>query len=316
VVAPLVAALLIAHAPAPFPGATTSAICGARTIPYQQSALAQAGGGLWLACRDAGALVRLSAAGRVAKRIELGAFRPWAVVAGAGAVWAISRDSPQLLKLSPAGTVVRRISLLGPPAALWFGAGSVWIGFESFGFARVQPGTGRVSTFAEGDGVSAFASDGTSVYAVSHRDNAITRVALSTGKARRIVSGVVDPSKGSTEAVAFTRGSLWITGRGLDLLRVSPATGKVRMVTDVGPAGFNVATSGGRLVVAGYSARGARRGDPILGSVKTVDPASGKVLATVKAAGTAYLSGLAILGRTIYAADTVQGRLVRLAVPG
>jgi len=56
--------------------------------------------------------------------------------------------------------------------------------------------------------------------------------------------------------------------------------------------------------------------DAHVGSVRTVDPASGKVLATVNAAGTVYLSGLAILGRTIFAADTVQGRLVRLAVPG
>jgi hypothetical protein len=28
-----------------------------------------------------------------------------------------------------------------------------------------------------------------------------------------------------------------------------------------------------------------------------------------------HLSGLSLLGETIYAADTVQGRLVRLAVP-
>ena len=86
-------------------------------------------------------------------------------------------------------------------------------------------------------------------------------------------------------------------------------------MTEIGPAGVNVATSGGRILFAGYSDAGARRGDPIVSRFGVVDPRSSKVVATVTATRTVYLSGLSLLGGTIYAADTVQGRLVRLAVP-
>jgi sugar lactone lactonase YvrE len=231
-------------------------------------------------------------------------------------LWVVSREVPQLLEISRGGRVLRRIPLLEPAASLWYGAGSVWLGFEGFGFERVDPKTGRATTFAEGNGVSAFAADGAAVYAVSHRDNTITRISLATGRSRTVTSGLVDPSTGSAEAAAFAGGSLWVTGRGLDLLRVSTSTGKVRAVTDIGPAGFVVSVTSGRIVVAGYSDLGARRGDPIVGSFSTVDPRSGKVVARTAATGTAYLSGFSTAAGTIFAADTVQGRLVRLAVPG
>jgi sugar lactone lactonase YvrE len=126
---------------------------------------------------------------------------------------------------------------------------------------------------------------------------------------------LVDPATGAMEAAAFLKGSLWITGRGLDLLRVDPATGKVRAVTDVGAAAFDVVADSGRIVVASYSKRGARRGDPIVGSFSSVDARSGRVTASIRATGTAYLSGLVVSGSTMYAADTVQGRLLRLPRP-
>ena len=307
----LLTALVLAQSPGPFPHSTSTPICGGKTIPYQQAALAPVNGDMWLACRDAHTLVRLRASGARVKTINLGSFRPWAVAAGGGAMWVISREVPQLLKFSFSGRQLGRIALDGVPASLWFGADSVWVGFDAFGFERVNPTTTRTTTFADGDGVSAFAADGANVYAISHRDNAITRVRLSTGRSRRVAAGIVDVARGSTEAAAFSNGSLWITGRGLDLLRVNPATGKVQTVTDIGPAGFDVAVGGGKLVVAGYSKAGARRGDPIVGSFSTVDPRSAKVVATLSATGLAYLSGLAVSGSTIYAADTVQGRFVR-----
>lgn len=313
-VASVLTALALAQSPAPFPHSTSTQICDAKTIPYQQAALAATGNDMWLACRDAHALVRLNVTGATVKTIKLGGFRPWAVAAGGGAVWVISREAPQLLKFSSAGKQLGRIALDGVPASLWFGNGSVWVGFDSFGFERVDATTGRTTIFADGDGVSAFAGDGMNVYAISHRDNAITRVSLSTGRSRRVAAGIVDVARGSTEAAAFSNGSLWVTGRGLDLLRVSPATGKVQTVTDIGPAGFALAVSGSKLVVAGYSKTGARRGDPIVGSFSTVDPRLAKVVTTLTATRVAYLSGLVVSGTEIYAADTVQGRLVRVRV--
>ena len=298
----------------PFPHATVSPICGAKTIPFQQQALARSGTSLWLACRDARQLVRLTRSGSTARTVKLGNFRPWAVAAGGGAVWAISRETPELWKLDArSGRRLTTIALDSLPASLWLGAGGVWVGFEAIGFTRVDAATGKVKTWTLGDGVSGFATDGTSVYVVSHRDNAITRVDLATGRASPLASGLADLSTAATEEVAYRAGSLWITGRGLDLLRVGTKSGKVQARIDIGPAGLNVAATAQRLLVATYTPRGARRGDPVVGSFLTVDPETNRIVSRRTATSTSYLSGLALVGESIYAADTVQGRLVRLA---
>lgn len=309
----LAAVVVLATAAAPFPGAKTSSICGAKSIPFQQSALTSASGSLWLACRDSGRLVQLSTQGVTQKTVKLGRFYPWAVAAGSGAVWTISRDVPELWKFNPtSGRRVAWIALPGTPASLWFGAGSAWVGFDGVGFARVNGTTGKVTPFFTGNGVSAFAGDGSRVFAVSHRDNAITRVDLPTGSASIVAAGIADTSRSATEEVVFASGSLWITGRGLDLLRVDRRTGRVEKTIQIGPAGVKLAVSRGRLIVASYTKAGAMRGDPIVGRFGVFDPTRSQFVASTAATQTVYLSGLSVVGGTTFVADTVSGRLVRL----
>src|SRR4051794_34101775 len=118
----------------------------------------------------------------------------------------------------------------------------------------------------------------------------------------------------ATEEAVYASGALWLTGRGLDLLRIDPATGKATATVEIGAAGFGVASARGKIVVAVYSDEGARRGDPLVASFAAVEPATNSVAATAEAAG--YLSGFAVSGSTIYAADTVTGRLTKLPLPG
>lgn len=260
--------------------------------------------------------MKLSGSGATEKTVKLGRFHPWAVAAGGGAIWVISREVPELWKVSPTtGRRVARIPVAGAPASLWFGAGSAWVGFDGLGFAQVNGKTGRIRTFFTGNGVSAFAGDGENVFAVSHRDNAITRVNLAAGGASTVAAQIADTFKGAAEEAVFASGSLWITGRGLDVLRVNRLTGKVEKTIEIGPAGVNLAVGRGRLIVASYTDAGARRGDPIVGRFSAVDPATNKIVASTAATQTAYLSGFAVVGGTIFAADTVQGRLVRLPIP-
>jgi streptogramin lyase len=247
--------------------------------------------------------------------VKLGLFRPWAIATGLGALWAIDRDRAQLSKRdSSTGARLRTFALPGTPASLWVGGGSVWVGFDGIGFARVNPSTGHATAYFDGDGVSAFASDGKSVFAISHRDNAIVRVNIRTGKSKLLVRGLAPTQTAATEEAVFASGALWVTGRGLDLLRVDPATGKATATVEIGPAGFGVASTHGKVVVAVYSDEGARRGDPIVASFASVEPTTNSVAATAEAAG--YLSGFAVRGPTIYAADTVTGRLTKLPLPG
>src|SRR4051812_8602095 len=122
------AAALVAALPAPFPGATASPLCASKAIPFPQTALATAGGSLWVACRDRGTVLRLDTRnGALVRTTRLAAFRPWALSGGFGALWAIDRDRAELWKLDAAtGRRRTRIRLDGLPVYVWAGARSVW----------------------------------------------------------------------------------------------------------------------------------------------------------------------------------------------
>jgi hypothetical protein len=300
---------------APFPHASSTPICGARSIPYQQTALASAGSELWLACRDGGRLERYDAHGRRTLVARLGGLHPWAVAAGGGFVWTVDRDRPEVWKLDGStGRRVARIDLDSSPASLWYGAGAAWVGFDGPGFARIDVHSGRVTRAYAGDGASAFATDGRAVFVVSHRDNAVTRVDPAGRRGSTVSAHVADPLRSAADAAAYVNGSLWITGRGLDLLRLDVRTGKVVARTEIGPAAFALAASGPGLLVASYTPRGARRGDPVVGRLSLVD-ATGRVTSAVAATAPSYLSGLVVRGSDVYAADAVNGRLLVLRMP-
>ena len=201
--------------------------------------------------------------------------------------------------------------------AVWAGAGSVWVGFESgTRVARVDPRTRRVRLIAAGDGASGFATDGRSVFVACHRDNVLTRIDLATSRSTALVRGLTPPERTAAERIAYADGSLWVTGRGLDLLRVNPTTGAIESTIDVGPAAFEVLRAGAKLVVAEYTQRGAARGDPVVGALDVVDPKTNRVQTSKPATRVSYLSGLAVRNSTAWAADTVLGRLTRVALRG
>jgi sugar lactone lactonase YvrE len=135
---------------------------------------------------------------------------------------------------------------------------------------------------------------------------------LATGSSAIVATGITDTAQSATEVAVFASGSLWITGRGLDLLRVNRRTGRIERTVETGPAGLNLAVSRGHLLVASYTKAGARRGDPIVGRLIALDPSSGQTIASNAATITIYLSGFAVVGRTMFVADTVTGRLMRL----
>jgi streptogramin lyase len=301
------------------PGGATSKTCAGTGIPYPQAALASATQSVWVACRDAGTLERLSVStGRPTAKVHLARFRPWALATGYGSLWAIDREQSTLLRLDPAtGRIRRRIAVPGLPVYAWAGAGSIWLGLEDgSNVVRVDPATARARLLPAGDGASGFATDGTSVWIVSHRDNSLTRVDVRSGMSTRLASGISPVDTTAAERVAFAAGSLWITGRGLDLLRVDPATGQVTGTTDIGPAGIEVVSASSRIVVSAATARGARRGDPILGAIVTVDARTGQVTHSVPATSSMFTNGLVVRSGAVWTCDIVHGVVTRVALRG
>jgi len=310
----LVPALLAAgvFALSPFPGARSAPGCGGERIPYPQAALTAGPGGLCLACRRAGKLLLLDPrTGATLRRITTRRLRPFSVAASGGRVWAIDWDRSALAGYNArTGKQQARITLPGQPDVLWAGRGYLWVGFADRNrVARVDPTRRRVKLIHAGDGVSGFTTDGTFVYVISHRDNALVRINPRVGRAHTVRVGIVPSgdTAGATEHVAYLDGSLWITGRGLDLLRVRPSTGVVQATVPIGPAGVDVVAAQGRIVALAATDVGAARGDPIVASVQTIDPATDAVTSTVATQATLYSGGLVAAAGHVWIADVVGG---------
>ena len=147
---------------------------------------------------------------------------------------------------------------------------------------RIDPGTRRVvADIQVGDGTAALVTDGTHAWAVNHRDASLDRVDLATNAVTRL--GRL-PGE-APERMALFAGSLWITGRGTDLLRVDPATA---------------------------SAADDRSGLPVLEHLYAVDPATTTIAETLAPIGRLVVDGVATDGTTLWIADVVGGRLYRL----
>ena len=298
-------------APPPLAGAQVGPACRTTAIPYPQNALTAAAGSLWLACRDGSRIERRTPAGKLVATVRTPGFRPWAITSAGGAVWVVDRDQPTLLRISTrTNKVARRIRLPETPIYVWGGSGVAWLAFEGSGsVARVTASTNRVGARVfVGDGPSGFAT-GASTWVLSHRDGALVRFDGTRSKTLRRQQA---DEKRTPERMTQAGDSLWVTGRGLDLVRVDPATGDERGTTEIGAAGIDVAAVAGRLAVISATEAGARRGDPIVAAVSWVDPATGEVVRRSEATAATSLTGITVTGGKLVVLDGLHGRLLAL----
>jgi DNA-binding beta-propeller fold protein YncE len=297
----------------PLPGAAAFRVCGGGGAPYPQYGLALGFGSAWLACVGQRQVQRVDlASGRVVARIGL-PIAPWSIAAGEDGVWAVALGGSQVYGIAP-GTnrVTARISLGGSLPYLWAGAGALWVADDSAReLVRVEPGTNRPSArLSVGDGPAGFVFDGSHVWVLNHREGSLDRIDPATNAVTRMASGL-GPANSAPERIAFFGGALWVTGRGLDLLRLSPVNGAVLGQTEIGPAGIDVRSDGAALWVASYDAAAEPRGDPVAGSILRV-AADGSVLATIVPTRRMFVNGLAASGAQLWVFDSVAGLLLRL----
>ena len=291
-----------------FEGAAVGRACRDTSIPYPPYALAAGFDSLWIACRAAGTIERRDLAGRLVDTIRLGDLRPWSVATGGGSVWAVERD-----RRCSCGSIPRAVasrvclwtrqrstsgSAPGLPGSSSTRPGSV---------ARVDPATGAVTgRFVVGDGPSGFAADDASVWIVSHRSGDVVRI---DGDRLVRLGSHFAGARSAPERLALTPGNLWVTGRGLDLERLDPATGTEQGSVEIGAAGIDVVASGGQVHVFAATPAGAAHGDPTVAALVTVDPAAGSVVRR-RAATSLSLTGLASTSARVYADDALHGALV------
>jgi DNA-binding beta-propeller fold protein YncE len=288
-------------------------VCKGASGPYAQYGLALGFGSAWLACTKQSRVQRVSlATGKVEAAISLPAA-VWSIAAGEGAVWAVALGGSTVYRIDPAANrLVARIDVGTSAPYLWTGGGRVWVADDP---GRALLPIDPVGNVAEarvpvGDGPAGFAFDGTYAWVLNHREGSLDRIDPSTHAVVRMANGL-GPANSAPERIALFGGSLWVTGRGLDLLRLSPTTGSVLGTTEIGPAGVDVRSDGTSLWVAAYDAAAESRGDPVVGAVLRI-AADGSIIGRTVPSKRLFADGMGAASGQLWLFDAVAGLLVRL----
>lgn len=303
-------ALAAVLAPAGLPGAQRVPVCAAAGAYWPTMTVAVHGGDAWIACKEQLRVIRVDAATGKRKASLPLRGAAIAVTAGLGAVWAVDSGGT-LHRIDPKrGRIVKRIALPVRAAYnVWTGGGSVWVADDQGGrVVRVSPKTNRVVARPRvGDGPSDIVVHGASAWVISHRTHVLHRIDLRTNVSRRLA---VVPGD-TPERMVWSHGALWLTGRGTDLLKVSPVDGAILETIDVGASGIDVAVAGGHLWVPTRSAAVDATGFPTMDALKKVSALTGEVTVVVEAKGRVDVHGLVAANGTVWLADNSSGSLYR-----
>jgi hypothetical protein len=311
----LVGGALVAQASAAgegrLPGAVAVKACAGAGAYWPTMTLALDGGSAWVACKEQSRVIRVNTkTGRVGSTVRLDAS-VIAVAAGYGSVWALDSNST-LTRINPAsGRVTRRTSL--PVSAaynIWLGGGSLWVADDQGGqLIRLSRGGTVQRKVVVGDGPSDMAFAGAFAWVINHRDRKLFRIDLATNVSTLV--GVI--SGDAPERMVALAGSLWVTGRGTDLLQVDPNTGAVKATIEIGASGIDLAAAGGALWVPVRSATVDPTGLPTMQALRRVSATTKRVQTVSRAAGRVDVHGIGTQGRFVWLADNRAGMLYRFS---
>lgn len=298
----------------PLPGGTAYRVCGGAREPFLQYGLAIGYGSAWAACRNLGGVQRVDLAnGQLIARIRL-SEPVWAITSGEGSVWTVALRGTSLIRINPgSNTVQAGIPIVGADVPyIWASGGSLWAANDAGQeMIRFDPVTNQEGAHVPvGNGPAGFAFDGSFAWVLNHRENTLDRINAATNAVTRMGT-IPGGDQVAAERIAVFNGLLWITGRGLDLLRVSPATGSVVGSTEIGTGGIDVVSDGANLWVVSYTAEGDARGEPLVASVLRINAAGG-IAATVSSTRALHADGVAAANGELWLFDAVAGLLVRL----
>jgi streptogramin lyase len=309
---PALAALVIA-VPAALPGTESRRACAGAGPFWPTETLAVRGGTAWVACKEEQRLVRVKLASGALQPLRLDGS-PIAVLAALGAVWTLD-TSGVVTRVDPRrARVTARIETgMAGPYNLWAGAGSLWSADDRAGqIVRIDPARRRVSArITVGDGPADMVFRDGRAWVINHRDLGLVAIDTATNRARKLVT--LGVPHGAPERIAWAAESLWVTGRGTDLLRLDPNTGTVQATIEIGASGIDVAVAAGSIWVPTRNAAVDARGFPTMSALRRVDPATGRVTTPVQPRSRVDVHGLVPYGSGVLFADNTGGRLY--AVP-
>jgi streptogramin lyase len=305
-------ALLVGVAPGALSGARSYRSCAGAGPYWPTATLVVDRGTAWVACKEESRVIRVPLPSGRLRSVPLDGS-PIAVVAGFGAVWAL--DSGGVVsRIDPRGArVTGKIATdSSAPYNLWVGDGSLWSVDDADGMVvRIDPVRRQVvARIPVGDGPADLVFRAGRAWVINHRDLGLVVIETATNRARRLATVPGD----APERIAWESGSLWVTGRGTDLLRLDPETGAVQATIEIGAGGIDVVAARHSLWVPARAAAADIGGLPTMTALRRVDPATGKVTTPARAQRRVDVHGLVPYGTGVLLADNTGGRLY--AVPG
>lgn len=292
------------------PTAQAFRLCGGVGAPFPQYALSRdpGTGALWAACGTRRLLHRVSPATGETRAILRLSTTPFSIAAGLGAIWSAER-TPVLYRIDPRTGLGSTATSGHGFAYVFTAAGSVWAADVENVLVRYDPATRSVTGLVRaGDGTSALVEEGGRIWIVNHRDGTLQQIDLATNTATTLSRLPGD----APERMVYADGSLWVTGRGTDLLRVNPSTGAVQATIEIGAGGIDVRAAAHSIWVAAPTDADDRQGNPFLDRLLRVDPASNAIVETVRPTRRIVVNGTASTGDALWIADTAAGRLYRV----
>ena len=296
------------------PGARAIKVCAAAGPFWPTMTLALQGKTAWVACKTQSRVIRVDAAsGKTTRSVRLGG-PAIAVAAGFGSIWALDSGGT-LYRLNPGKARVTKRIALNVAAAynIWIGGGSLWVAADQgASVVRVSPQSNRVVARIEaGDGPASMAFDGGTAWVVNHRDTTIDRIDLASNESS-LLTTLGGANERAPERMTFARGSLWVTGRGTDLLKVNPATGSVEETIEIGASGIDLVAAGDDLWIPTRSDAVDPTGFPTMNALRRVSASSGAVTTVSRPTARLDVHGLAASGGAVWIADNRKGRLYRV----
>ncbi len=236
-------------------------------------------GSLWVGVYEAGTVLRLDRAGRVAQRIRVGR---WAcrIAVDDRAVWVTRDNANRVLRIDRA-TGGRRAVAVSSPLDIVLAAGSLWVtSFETGVVTRVDPVTARATRVFEIGGNPTGITFCAGRIWVGHGREATWLTAINPRSGRTTQVDVVVSTPRAPQCI---RGELWVTTERA-LLRVAPRSGELlgHLPLEGTPGDVGLAV-------------GAVSGQPTIwvtdkerSLVHRIDPAAGRVFDTFPAGPGAY----------------------------
>ena len=274
--------------------------------------LALSGDTAWVACKQQARVVRMSLrSGRRTATVQLEG-PVIAVAIGLGSVWALDTASTLYRIDIRKARVTKRIRT-GASAAynIWIGSGAVWVADDQgFRVLRISPSANKVvARVPVGDGPADMVFAGTKAWVLTHRDNTLFRIDTETNVATRLAT--VGGGNAAAERIAFLGGSLWITGRGVQLLQADPDTGAIRRSVEIDGTGIDIVAVGDALWIPVRTAAVDLTGFPTMAGLRRVT-STGDVTTVATTSGRVDVHGLAATSGAVWIADNTNGFLYRI----